>query len=237
MAFLHDSGNAFKALWLMVKSAFVEKVEASKGRKSDRSTTIFVLILVGCGLVYGGYKGYHWFGARREAQAQKTFADLLQLVEQAQQNPKKWADVAAACAAGYEQNSSSKLAPIFLMYRADAFAAQGDTKQAITVMQDGIARMSSTYPLRSLYAVKLALMKSDATDPATRDAGLKELSQLAEQNIAGSDTAAYYLGLHFWRSGDVAKAQNAWKRLAGTSTQENASPYAAMVEEKLKQTE
>lgn len=235
MAFLHDVGNAFKALWLMVKNTFTEKVQTTKARKSDRSSTVLLIILVGCGLVYGGYWSYRWFGVRREAQAQKTFADLLQLVEQAKQDPKKWADVAAACNAGYDQNSSSKLAPLFLIYRADALVAQGDNAQAMTVMQDGIAKMSSSSPLRSLYAVKLALMKIDSADQSMKAAGMQELEKLAQQDVAGADMAAYYRGLLFWQAGEVEKAKDAWKRLAGTANQENASPYAALVDEKLQQ--
>lgn len=234
MAFLHDLGNAFKALWLIVKGWFTEKVETTKARKTDRSSSVLLIILIGCGLVYGGYWGYHWFGARREAAAQKTFADVLQLVEHAKQDPKQWADVAAACAAGYEQNSSSKLAPFFLLHRADALAAQGDIAQAMTVMQDALAKMSSSSPVRALYAVKLGLMKIDSADQAVKAAGMQELAAIAQQESAGADMAAYYLGLIHWQAGDVEKAKDAWKKLIGTSTQENASPYSFLVDEKLK---
>jgi hypothetical protein len=238
MAFLHDVGTAFKALWIIVKNSFKEKkVENGKTKKTDRSTSAFLIVLVGVGLVYGGFWSYRWYGARREAQAQKTFADVLQLVEQAKQNPQQWADVAAACTAGYDLNSSSKLAPFFLLYRADALVAQGDVAQAMTVMQDGISKMSSSNPVRSLYAVKLGLMKIDSADQTVKAAGLQELEKLAQQDTAGADMAAYYLGLHFWQAGDVQKAKDAWKRLIGTSSQENASPYAGMVDEKIKQIE
>ncbi len=238
MAFLHDIGTAFKALWMIVKDTFTKKkVEYGQPKKIDRSNSVFLLILVGIGLVYGGYWGYRWFGARREATAQKTFADVLQLVEHAKQDPKQWTDVAAACAVGYEQNSSSKLAPFFLVCRADALAAQGDMAQAMTVMQEGISKMSSSNPVRSLYAVKLGLIKMDSADQAIKAAGMQELEKIAQQDTAGADMAAYYLGLRFWQAGNVQKAKDSWKSLIGKSTQENASPYSAMVDEKLKQVE
>lgn len=238
MAFLHDVGTAFKALWMVVKDAFTKKkVEYGQPKKIDRSNSIFLLILVGIGLVYGGFWGYRWFGARREATAQKAFADVLQLVEHAKHGSKQWADVAAACAAGYEQNSSSKLAPFFLLCRAEAVAAQGDMAQAMTIMQEGVSKMSSSNPVHSLYAVKLGLMKMDSADQATKAAGMQELEKIAQQDTAGADMAAYYLGLQFWQAGDVQKAKDSWKSLVGKSTQENASPYSAMVEEKLTQVE
>lgn len=238
MAFLQDVGNAFKALWMIVKDAFKEKkVQYGQVKKLDRSNTVFIVILVGIGLVYGGFWGTRWYGARREATAQKTFADVLQLVEHAKQDPKQWADVVAASTVGYEQNRSSKLAPFFLLCRADALLAQGDMAQAMTVMQDGLSKMASSNPLRSLYAVKLALMKMDSADQAIKADGMKELEKIAQQDTAGADMAAYYVGLSFWQVGNVDKAKESWKILIGQSSQENASPYALLVDEKLKQVE
>lgn len=237
MAFLHDLGTAFKALWTIVKNTFTEKAQSAKTYKSDRSSIVLLMILIGCGLVYGGYKGYQWMESRREAQAQRAFADVLALAEQAGKTTKQWADVEAACTLGYEQNRSSKLAPFFLIYRADALVAQGKIADAMTVMEDALSKMSSSNPVRALYAVKLALMKLDSADQAVKAAGMQELEEIAGQKNAGSDSAAYYVGLHFWLAGDIAKAKDAWKSLQADDNKENVSPFVAMVAEKLKSIE
>lgn len=229
MAFLKEVSDAFRVLWLTIKQTLF----GSKKQKDSWNSTIIILLVVGVGV--GGFYGYRWYIARREARAQKSFGEAMQLFEHAKQNPKQWADVAGALEIGYEQNSGSKLAPIFLFFQASALVQEGKAEQAINVMEDALKIISSRNPLRSAYSVKLALMKMDSKDQAVRSAGLQELEKCAAQENEGADAASYYLGLHYWDKGEIQKAREAWKRLTNMPEGEGRSSYALFVDEKLKQ--
>ena len=229
MSFLQEVSDAFRALWLTIKQTLF----GTKKQKNSWNSTIIILLVVGVGM--GGLYGYRWYIARRESQAQKTFGEAIQLFEQAKQNPKQWDDVSGALEIGYKQHSGSKLAPFFLLFRADALSEQEKGAQAITVMEDGLKIMSSSNPLHPAYSVKLALMKMDSDDKLVRLAGLEELEKFAKQENEGTDMASYYLGLHFWGKGETEKAREIWKQLVQMPAGEGRSAYALLADEKLKQ--
>lgn len=229
MSFLKEVSDVFRALWLLMK----QSVTRNKKNQESMRSIVIVLIVVGVGL--SGFYGYRWYVAGREARAQKSFGEAMQLFEQALHHPKQWADVAGAMKIGYDQNSGSKLAPFFLFFRASAFVQQGKVAEAMSVMEEALKVTPSSSPLRSVYSVKLVLMKMDSDDQAVRSAGLQELTKLSTQEDLGADVAGYYLGLHYWNKGDIQKAREVWKRLAHMPEGEGRSPYALLVDEKLKQ--
>lgn len=183
--------------------------------------------------------GYHWHTNRVNAAAQQAFSSAMEHFSKAQSSKTDmWADVAAEFKMGYEQHSSSSLAPYFLAYQAQALLQQGNRHEAITVLETAIKDMSSSSPLFSIYKTQKALIKLDSEDGHMREHGLQELIALSQDTKnQHRDEALYYLGLHYMNSGNIAQAQIEWRTLvqAFPARGQSASIYADLAQSRLDQ--
>jgi len=231
---MKDVLTVFHNIWVDFKKLLVEK----KHEKNSKYGNLLLIGILVAGLGYGGYSIYRWHVIGKEATAQKTFSEAMQLFEQAMGESEKWADVEGAFALGYEQNSGSKLAPLFQLFQAQALVAQGKRDIALPLMEIAIKKMPSDNPLTGYYKTKVALVKMDDKDTAVRAAGLKELESIANNDGGDAqDVALYYLGSYFLSKDEVEKARVAWQKLEKlpSKSKEEKSPYSQLASEKLKQ--
>lgn len=195
--------------------------------------------LIGLGIIAGasaGYVGYRWHVVNRERDAQKAFAESLQLYRTAFEKPELWSEVALAFEQGRMQHASSLLAPYFRAYQADALSYQNKTEEALTAVQDAVASLSTSSPLYYLYATKQALMKMDSAQKELAQAGLQELEALSQNSSNKQrDMALYYLGAYHQAHNNAAQARQVWQDLVtGFASQaEASSPWAALAQEQL----
>lgn len=211
-------------------------------RLSPQSRRIMSALVVGTLIIFvviGLWWAYSKYAGRNEQQAQKTLASCIELYEQAagaSATATPWPTVETACKRAHEEYASSVLAPFFLSYQAEALIKQNKIDEAITVMNQMVSSLSKNSPLYYIYATKLALLQTDASDSAVHSQGLKRLEELAaDNNNAQRDEALYYLGLYNWQHNDMVKAKDAWQKLAElpVKSQEQASPWMQLVSERL----
>jgi hypothetical protein len=197
-------------------------------------------------LVLGAFFwGYRYYAGQQEKNAQKTLASCIKLYEEAagaNGTPASWSIVETSCKRGHEEYAKSGLAPYFLSYQAEALIKQNKIDDAIVVMTQMVNSLSKNSPLYYIYATKLALVQTDASDASVKAAGLKSLEELAvDTKNKQRDEALYYVGLYHWHHNDTAKAKEAWQQLAElprledapAQGQENASPWMQLVAERL----
>lgn len=198
-------------------------------------------IVVGVALLGSAYWGYFSYKTSQEKQAQKILSECIEQFERASYPGSMgslWPSVEMACQLGYEQHSSSSLAPYFLAYEADALLAQKKDNEAIAVMGNMMNLLSSDSPLYDMYATKYALMQLDAADEKTHVDGLNALQALgSKESNKQKDIALYYLGSYYESVNDIAAAKNTWEQLVAIESPdaEYASPWIAHVKERLNQ--
>jgi len=229
MSVVQDSMQFVRIVWANIKKEFTPN-------GYDKSTRIF-FIVVGLAVVgYGGFYAYRWHTARREATAQKMFSEALTLYDRAFVDPKQWLDVEGAFSLGYENNSSSRLAPFFQLFQADALIHQDKRSEAIALMETAIRALPSDSALLPPYQVKLALVKIDADDTTVQAGGLKALQGLAaNKDNDAQEMAAYYLGMHYWGADDIKQARATWQGLAKLQKDGKPSPFGQLIQARLDQ--
>lgn len=207
-----------------------------------REITIGTALIVVFG---GGYVGYQFFISSREQRAYKAFSESHDLYEQAlasdfspeQKSKGLWEEVELAFNTGYRQNASSKLAPFFLAFQAEALARQGKQSDALNVMNTLLSQLHTTSPFYGLYAAKRALMKLDMPTDAAKSEGINELKALAEDGFNQSrDAAMYYLGEYYWSQNNQAQALSYFKNIKDLGTQgknPTPSPWLEIVQDRL----
>jgi tetratricopeptide (TPR) repeat protein len=183
--------------------------------------------------------GYRWYNARRDMAAQYAFARAMEQFAQAQHTKTdSWAYVESAFKFGYEQHSSSNLAPYFLAFQAQALLNQGKQQEALDLLNKTIAMIPTSSPLISLYKTKKALVMIDSQDQTQHDAGLQELISMAhDAKNRYRDEAMYYLGLYYASLGDVEHARAEWNLLvqAFPAQGQVGSVYAELAQARLEQ--
>ena len=173
-----------------------------------------VAAIIASVLIVAAYGVYRWHVARREQHAQVVFAQCLSELGSEKRDAESGKRVAELFKAGYTNHSSSNLAPFFLVYAADAEHSAGDALAAIALMNQAIAALPESSPVYYLLISKRALMKSDSADEATREAGMRELQDLAQSpRNPYKDIPLYYRGLAAYQKGDFEGAKAAWMRL------------------------
>ena len=133
-----------------------------------------------------------------------------------------------------KQYSGSSLLPYALSLKADTFAYKGDFKQALTVLESGIKKMSSSAPGYYLLKTKYALLQLDAQQEEEAVSALRKLA--FDSGNPTFDTAAFFLGYYYWSKHDKNKAREAWKQLETTESSKSkkgVSPWLQVVKEKL----
>lgn len=196
-------------------------------------------IILAAGMLIGGsFYGYRWNNERKEKNAQKMFADCMHDYAKAQKDSKWWSHAEQLFKLGYEENSSTNLAPYFLVYQADALVHQGKQEEAVRVMDEAMKKMPRSSSVYTLYETKHALMHLDMPAEKDKQAGLTKLIALSkdDQNIF-RDQALYYVGLYHWSKNDLMQAKQIWQELAAmqSSARADRSPWAAMAEQKIQQ--
>ncbi len=171
------------------------------------------------------------------ARAQKAFSDTFEAFEKAlsaENNPDALREIEQAWATGSLLYAKTPLAPYFRAFQAETLLREGKTAEARRLMHEMLDTLSHSSPLYYLYALKTALMDSDAQDQTTHEAGLQALTALAEdQHNPQRDIALYNLGYVSWMAGDYEQAQKIWARLIRESG--SSSPWAGMAQSKLSQ--
>ncbi|MCK5632985.1 tetratricopeptide repeat protein [bacterium] len=235
MAVMKDVLTVFHNIWKDFYNLLREK--KNNREKSSRLSQALNIVLIASFVFYGGYRGYRWYISGKEAKAQKMFSESIQLFEEAQKNKDQWNDVEGAFSLGYEQNSTSKLAPFFQLFQAQALVELDKKDEALALMIDALKVMKNN-PLLPFYQVKVALLKIDSQDATVQVAGLQELENLAYDDKNNSlDMALYYLGLYYFDKNNVEKTREAWQKLSDLKVGPNAaqSPFTSLVKEKLNQ--
>lgn len=165
-------------------------------------------------LITASYGVYRWHIVRREQKAQVVFAQCLSELGSEKSDAEAWKRVAELFKAGYANHSSSNLAPFFLVYAADAEHSAGDAVASLSLMNQAVAALTESSPIYYLLISKRALMKSDSSDEATREAGIRELQDLAQSpRNPYKDIPLYYRGLVAYQKGDFEGAKASWMRL------------------------
>jgi len=233
MSAMRDVLTVFQNIWTDFVRVAKKQLQA---QKNDRFTRIFFIIVVIGAFGYGGFRGYRWFIARREAKAQKVFLESMQLYMEAKADPSKTEDVLGAFSFGYDQNKSSNLAPFFLFFKSKLLSDQGKHEEALQLMETAIKECTDK-TMKQFYEVKFALMKIDLKDQTQKSEGLAQLEKIAVTENSGRDMALYYLGLHYWNADDVAKAREYWEKIPETKEGRivTRSPFADRIKEKLEQ--
>ncbi len=195
------------------------------------------LVLVGA-LCAGGFYGYRWYAQHREQAAHKIFAECVHEYERAQKNPAVLPNAEQVFKAAYEKHSSSRLAPYFLVYRADILIQQKKLNEAVQVMSDALRIMPTSSPVYNLYMTKRALMRIDLGGQE-KETGLQELTNLAhDAKNNNRDMALYYLGLYHWSNNELFQARKVWQELVAMPKQDDQqgkSAWADIVADKLNQ--
>lgn len=233
----HNSTNVLNVLKHTVKTAYGEAASTNLITRYGKYITIALLILLASSATYFGYG---WYVSYREQYAQKILSDYLTDYYVAAQNntPEGWAQTGVLFKMGAQQNSSSYLAPYFDAFYAETLIKQGKKEDAIAAMHDVIQKMPSSSPFLNLFKLKYALMRMDAADEATVQAGLNDLVSIGrDKNNMQRDAALFYLGQYYMSIDRVEDARLAWQELAESYRQDHIarSPWASLVEEKLQQ--
>jgi len=170
----------------------------------------------------------------RNQEAQKILSVCLEeYVRAINGSEELWPTVEMNCQLGYEQNSSSDLAPYFLAIKVEALLHQGK-KEAVQPLLDTMMNgFSASSPLYHLYQTQKALIELDSDDANNVKKGLETIKSLAENKQNNNrDLALYYLGLYHWAHDQITEAQEPWQELV---QQFPTSPWAKPVSIKLLQ--
>jgi predicted negative regulator of RcsB-dependent stress response len=227
--------------------ALVEQV-----RKNKKNILIAGLVL-GAGAL--GFYGYSVYKNSQEETASKEFMqalayvnapvgkqrldegiDLEKMDKNFETEQAKWEHVEQVFTEGASKNSGSNYVPLFLIYASEAQGKLGKSSQAITTLEKAVKGLSSNRQLKDLYAIKLAQMKLDSSEPALQTQGITLLEEMARDDKGPlQDTILYVLGDYYWHTKDFTHAQNYWNQLTlkfGTKD-ENPSVWVRKASERL----
>lgn len=212
----------------------------------DKYTLAFTVVLLCAGAYWGGRELHLRYKKHTGGKAQIVVAEAVEEYDKALYNYfekegaqqlalQQFEDVQIAFDTVLKQHSSSSLIPYALSLKSDTFAFKGDFKEALSILQTGISKMSSSQPGYYLLKTKYALIQIDAGQSKE---GLSALRDLAfDTSNPTFDTAAFFLGYYYWTEHDKDKAREAWKQLETTENNKikNAtSSWLILVQEKLK---
>lgn len=200
----------------MDSQKFASQLTSNKALQNNINLAAGAFALVG--LLVAGWYGYSWYNRSKEQAAYKDLAESLDAYSKVRQSmghgEEKWTDIERGFKEGAQRNSSSKLQPYFLVFQADALIEQGKHQEALPLMDKAVSLLSKSNPLYYQYAIKRALMKTDAADEATQKQGRQELADLAKDATNPlQDMARYYAGLDALNQGDRSAAETILKEI------------------------
>jgi tetratricopeptide (TPR) repeat protein len=204
----------------------------------ERYKTVLIITGVVVGLSIGG--GVYWYMARTKQQelAQATLSEVLNETIRAQQNAELWPEIEVAARTGYQQYSSTSLAPYFLAVQADALIQQNKNSEALVLMNESLSKLSQSSPLYFLYATKQARVMLDSEDEQVKTQGLEQLISLSKNNNnLQKDETLYYLGSHYLNNGENAKAINAFNEIIELTKNQTdyPSPWTRLAQEAVRE--
>jgi hypothetical protein len=210
----------------------------------------FALAVALVATVLGSFGLYYWYKNHTARQAHKAYVQALSLQNARIVDTKdhagtfetvfsseedKWNAVEKAFAGVYERYNNSGIGVMAGAARAHALIKLNRDDEAKKLFSEISSRTPSA-GLRALYTLTYARMQLDSSDESDVKAGLKLLEQLAAtKDNPMHDTALYYLGEHYWFSGDMNLAKNYWNQLVVTygDMDKNSSPWLMQTKEKL----
>ena len=206
----------------------------------EKNQKTILSLLVGAGLLVGGFYGYRYYQTAKNQKAQRILSEVLSEYERALEtnSVEAWGNLASLAALGYQQHKSAGSAAYFLAIESEAVRRQGDYQKAFVLLDQAIAGVPSRSAVNNLYKTKQALMKIDNADAGIKQQGLDELIALGSNSKnSNRDLALYYVGYYYWVNDNLVQAEKAWNELiALDSTDKRAtSPWAVMAQSKLQQ--
>jgi len=183
--------------------------------------------------------GYRSYRAGKDAKAQLALAEAVYAYQQAAQDKGiTYSHAELLLQEGYDAYSSTRLAPYFLVFKAEAQVHQGNLNGAVETLSKALILIPENTPLHNMYKTELALMQLDGDNEEAQTEALESLKSLAfDENNAARDHALYYLGSYYWSKNDIEQAKQAWNALITIGNQDklSSSGWAAHVQEKLAQ--
>jgi Tetratricopeptide repeat. len=235
---LKDMYIALKELFCHLYKEATVKNEQKSGFLKNTAT----VLIIG-GLLAGSFYGYKFYIYSKESSAHKSLNECVIEFSHVKNGSGQWRDIEVAFDAGYKNNSGSKLAPFFLVFKSEALFEQGKAKEAIEALEAAVRKMSVKDDFYSVYEVKLALMKMDSKDEAVKTEGLNGLR--AQASVMGNTIALYYLGLYYFDKNDIENAKKYWQQLVSIDEEarkkddsglvSKVTSYVSMAKEKLEQ--
>ncbi|MBX6427037.1 MAG: tetratricopeptide repeat protein [Variibacter sp.] len=162
----------------------------------DRYGGLVMAVAVVIVLGVGGWRGYHWWEAKKAAEAGAVFESAISLAAQG-----KHAEAEAAFEAIAAKGGAYG---VLARLRAAAELAQRDRDGAVKRYDEIAGDASVPRPLRDLAQIRAGLLLVDA---APYDAMRARLEALAGPDGAFRHTARELLALSAWRSGNAAAAR------------------------------
>lgn len=208
--------------------------------KSDPKTGLSALALILVIVGVGGFWMYRSYKESAESQAQDALLSCMLQYQKATQDANAWPSVISMCDANLHAHRTSDIAPFFLILKADALQAQGNTDQAAALTQEAIAQLPASASLTYLYKTKYALMQLDqAGDARQKEAALQMLQKLAQDSKnTVADMALFYVGYALYSDGKKERAQQVWQQLIDTyktEDQQKMSPWVLYAQAKMGQ--
>jgi hypothetical protein len=193
-----------------MEKAFIDQVASWLGLRNKQ--VVYLAILLGVAIVgAGGFGIYKYFSIQKAKEAHSAFQDsLIEFNKMLQVDPKnqKWEQVVKIFDTAYQRYGSSVMGPYLLAYKAEALVYDNKLEDAIKIMSNSVNSLKQKSPLYYVYAIKLALMKTDSKDSKAKAEGEKELETLAnDTKNFQRDEAIYYAGINAIANKNIAKAR------------------------------
>lgn len=239
---------------MSVYAKFKNNITSYYTRLSEQYSAKYVKeATIGIGLLaalVGGYFLNSWYVKNREEQAFNAFSEIVFSLQQNEQiiqslDPEKdkekinqaYADILILIEALYKEHISSYLAPYFLALKSQIILEQTNNYQeALTLLDQALDGMDKKSDLGSLYYLKRIKMGFDSTDSKEQEKSLKALQALANDTTSVvQEEAQYVLGVYFASHGQIAQAQEVWKKLVDSSEEADLlkSSWIKLAQEKL----
>jgi len=201
--------------YVALGSRYLSEISSYLESKKIRRALI-VLVIIGVGA--GGFYINRYMQNSRQQKAISAFNEAMQtyvsaLVVSIDNNRKEvapWDEVELAFQMAYQQNNSASFAPFFLIYSAQALAAQHKYDEAAKLVGDVLSKIGTKSPFYDLYSIMQANLLIDAGDQT----GVEQLKRLADNSKTCQDAAQYYLAQYYLAQNQNEYAQALFKQLS-----------------------